>query len=464
MKLLRSLSSAGICSSGSGVGTLIFPPLITYLIDKFSFSGTLMLLAGILLNCCVCGAFYRPLKVCNSQNVRTRTATNRPQVTSAAETADAQGENHNLFPPLENLGAHFQGHSQGNLGEGSVDFCQRRWTMTAHDTGMKSNGSDQRSTGQKDPPRRIYHRSELLELLPPLDRHAVAVHRNRRPFFHVHQHHHHCQHQHRGAMIRDFASCPELAINHSNIQFQKDEKPPAECSDRSRAQQKVVYICSLKKRFLKFWQMIFDLELLLDWKFITFFISNFILYAWYDLPYLFLPDYGMEMGIDETSSALLISILGGMNTVGQIMVGYLGDLRCVDPVLLYAIWIVLTGVANLFLPLLTSFATLVVYVCCFGIFVSANYSLCSVIIVDLFGIEKLTTGYGLLLLGQGFANSVFPPVIGEFLCFNSKFFVQCVQRVGTAYLNQTDANYQRALKLCHSRALFLACKCPDLCV
>lgn len=370
-----------------------------------------MILAGILLNCCVCAAFYRPLKVCGQENPAPRTATNLPTSSGAQMTPIVEkiSDNHNLFPITDhNQPVRFEGRSLLNL-PGDTESCQRRWTLTAQDPTIKSNGSDVRTAAPRDPNRRTYHRSELLELLPPMDRHAVAVHRNRRPFLHVH-HHHHPSHP---KPIRDFASCPELAINHSNVAVVREEKLVRKSPERKEAKRKLLYFFSLKKRFVKFWLMIFDVDLLKDWKFIIFFISNIILYAWYDLPYLFLPDYCIEIGIDETRSALLISILGGVNTVGQIMVGYLGDLSCVDPVLLYAIWIILTGVSNLLLPFLTSFAAFVVYVCLFGIFVSANYSLCSVIIVNLFGMEKLTTGYGLLLLGQGFANSVFPPVIGE---------------------------------------------------
>lgn len=51
----------------------------------------------------------------------------------------------------------------------------------------------------------------------------------------------------------------------------------------------------------------------------------------------------------------------------------------------------------------------------FGLFISANYALTSVIIVDIISLEHFTNAYGLLLLSQGIANLVGPPIGGKIL-------------------------------------------------
>lgn len=60
-----------------------------------------------------------------------------------------------------------------------------------------------------------------------------------------------------------------------------------------------------------------------------------------------------------------------------------------------------------------SFATLAVYVTVFGITIGAYVGLTSVILVDLLGLEKLTNAFGLLLLFQGIASLVGPPIAGK---------------------------------------------------
>jgi hypothetical protein len=47
----------------------------------------------------------------------------------------------------------------------------------------------------------------------------------------------------------------------------------------------------------------------------------------------------------------------------------------------------------------------------FGLAISANYALTSIILANMCGLELLTSAYGLILLGQGL-SSLFGPVMG----------------------------------------------------
>lgn len=57
----RSLAT-GIAVCGSGFGTFIFAPLLDYFIKSYHWRGALLILAGIVLNCAIFGALFRPLK------------------------------------------------------------------------------------------------------------------------------------------------------------------------------------------------------------------------------------------------------------------------------------------------------------------------------------------------------------------------------------------------------------------
>lgn len=57
----RSLAT-GIAVAGSGIGTFVFAPFIQYLIENWGWRGSLIILAGIFLNMCVCGALMRDLE------------------------------------------------------------------------------------------------------------------------------------------------------------------------------------------------------------------------------------------------------------------------------------------------------------------------------------------------------------------------------------------------------------------
>lgn len=55
----------------------------------------------------------------------------------------------------------------------------------------------------------------------------------------------------------------------------------------------------------------------------------------------------------------------------------------------------------------------------YGISVSANFTLVSVILVEIISLDKFTNAYGLLLLVQGIASMVGPPFAGIFLLFHN---------------------------------------------
>lgn len=56
----RSLA-LGLSMSGMGCGIFVFSPVSKYLIDEYGWKGALLIEAGFILNCAVCGALFRPL-------------------------------------------------------------------------------------------------------------------------------------------------------------------------------------------------------------------------------------------------------------------------------------------------------------------------------------------------------------------------------------------------------------------
>ncbi|CAH1784631.1 unnamed protein product, partial [Owenia fusiformis] len=61
----------GIVTSGFGVGTFLYPPLIDVLNKEYGWRGALLILSGIGLNICVCGALMHPFRTNNKLVVET---------------------------------------------------------------------------------------------------------------------------------------------------------------------------------------------------------------------------------------------------------------------------------------------------------------------------------------------------------------------------------------------------------
>lgn len=65
----RSLAT-GIAVCGSGFGTFVFAPVISKLIEQFGWRGSILILAGVVLECVLFGALFRPLGEDKDEDVK----------------------------------------------------------------------------------------------------------------------------------------------------------------------------------------------------------------------------------------------------------------------------------------------------------------------------------------------------------------------------------------------------------
>ena len=133
---------------------------------------------------------------------------------------------------------------------------------------------------------------------------------------------------------------------------------------------------------------------------------------WVGIPYVYLVDKSMLLGISDANAAFLLSIIGISRTFGQLILGVLGDWQKVNTLGLYAATIILTGIATLLVPVCTDYATLSIYAVMFGFAVSSTYALQMICIVHIVGLDKSTSAFGMLQLAMGIATLLGTPISG----------------------------------------------------
>ncbi len=127
-----------------------------------------------------------------------------------------------------------------------------------------------------------------------------------------------------------------------------------------------------------------------------------------------MPEYAVQkLAISEKRSSLLISCIGILNTIGMILYGYLADRSWVNRVLFYAISSVICGAVLFLIPWLHSYALWALASGIFGFFISANYTLTSVILLELLSLSDFIHAYGLVCFVQGVGTLVGPPLAGK---------------------------------------------------
>ena len=99
-------------------------------------------------------------------------------------------------------------------------------------------------------------------------------------------------------------------------------------------------------------------------------------------------------------------ILGISNTIGRVIAGWISDFSCVNALLVTNLAIFFSGVSTLVLPFCTSYGAFATIALLFGFFVAAYISLTSIVLVDLLGLDNLTSAFGLLVLFRGVSSMV----------------------------------------------------------
>merc|ERR1719431_1970150 len=89
--------------------------------------------------------------------------------------------------------------------------------------------------------------------------------------------------------------------------------------------------------------------------------------------------------------------------------------------------IILSAATVAVFPLCSSYWSFVLCALAFGFFVAAYISLTSIVLVDLMGLDNLTSAFGLLTLFRGFSSMIGPPINGWIFeatsLYNVSFFV-----------------------------------------
>lgn len=351
---------------GSGIGTFIFAPLTQILLAEYGWRGTTLILAGLFLNLAVCGALMRDLpwtsqkrrieekkrrgdrkRRRNGSSADTFSVSNSTntasalQANAAAATTDTtnnedieQPTEDRLFSSLVNLptfvrngekvpmevlellsthknvynvlmqnypGLLTSSRSFSDSGRLHENHPPGRFVPTISPLAVEPSTVRPRPQTNTDAFLWWMKRNEDQQGMPP------RLQQRKLPAYLRDLKVHRLSLTYRGAMLNinryrlRASSCPDIYRN----------------SMTTIAKEKIQWYAGL----WEFWDLLVDM---LDFshfaepRFLLFSLSNFLLYTWYDVPYVYLTDNALEMGFSETDASMLIAIVGIVNMVGEV--------------------------------------------------------------------------------------------------------------------------------------------------
>lgn len=461
----RRSFATGLSVCGSGIGTFVFAPLSQMLINEFGWRGTTLILAGLFLNLAVCGALMRDLpwtpshkakilrkknkilkkrkngssadsfSVSNSTNAGsvlqpileekledTLLDTNPDRLSNSMVNLPTYVKNGDKVPieVIELLSTHknvynvlLQNYpnlltpSRSFSDSGRLNEIHRHPPIQIQSPLATTTAQQQQQPNSTTSDAAYLWWLKRNQITPPKNPHKkIATTAAYLKDIRVHR----LSLTYRGAMLNinryrlRASSCPDIYRN-SMTTIAKEK------SDWR----------TMFREFKILLVNIFDFSYFSDPKFLLFAISNFLLYSWYDVPYVYLADNAINMGFSEDESSMLIGIIGIVNMVGEIILGWAGDRPSCNAGLIYAVCMCFCGAITALIPVLKSYSALAVASGLFGLFIAANYSLTCIILVELITLERFTNAYGLLLMVQGVANLIGPPLGGWLYDITGKY-------------------------------------------
>jgi len=168
---------------------------------------------------------------------------------------------------------------------------------------------------------------------------------------------------------------------------------------------------------------IMDFSLMKDPVFLLLGLGNVFGMLGFYVPYIYIIDAAKIKGISETDAPFLISIIGIINTVGRLVVGWLSDFPFVDSLFVTNVCILVSGAAVFAVPLCFNYIGFCAVAAIFGLFSSAYIALTSIVLVDLLGIAQLTNAFGLLCFLRGIAAIAGPPIAGSIFDYTQSYDV-----------------------------------------
>uniref|UniRef100_A0A2I3HBU3 Solute carrier family 16 member 4 n=1 Tax=Nomascus leucogenys TaxID=61853 RepID=A0A2I3HBU3_NOMLE len=159
-------------------------------------------------------------------------------------------------------------------------------------------------------------------------------------------------------------------------------------------------------------KQLFDVSLFRNPFFYIFTWSFLLSQLAYFIPTFHLVARAKTLGIDIMDASYLVSVAGILETVSQIISGWVADQNWIKKYHYHKSYLILCGITNLLAPLATTFPLLMTYTICFAIFAGGYLALILPVLVDLCRNSTVNRFLGLASFFAGMAVLSGPPIAG----------------------------------------------------
>ncbi|KAM8792581.1 monocarboxylate transporter 13-like [Eudromia elegans] len=147
---------------------------------------------------------------------------------------------------------------------------------------------------------------------------------------------------------------------------------------------------------------------------------EFVLYAIFGIlaamsffvPPLFLVPFSYSLGIDESWTASLLSILALVDFAGRLLCGWYANLHLTRTIHLLAMTIALISTSLMLLPLANNYLSLAIFTGFYGFFFGTTVAIHITVLADVVGMTDFDSALGLFMLIRSAGGFLGPPLAG----------------------------------------------------
>ncbi|KAM6985789.1 monocarboxylate transporter 2 [Aplochiton taeniatus] len=209
-------------------------------------------------------------------------------------------------------------------------------------------------------------------------------------------------------------------------------RPLGPLPSKIKKDEELAVLTNTKKEKLTAWETVnkyLDLSLFKHRGFLIYLSGNVIMFLGFFSPIVFLAAYAKDMGVDEYSAALLLSVLAFVDMFARPSMGLLANSKWVRPRIQYffSFAVLYNGVCHILCLFVEDYTGLVVYAVFFGFAFGMVSSVLFETLMDLVGAQRFSSAVGLTTIVECCPVLLGPPLAGKLVDItkNYKYMYFC---------------------------------------
>ncbi|XP_011067216.1 PREDICTED: monocarboxylate transporter 4-like [Acromyrmex echinatior] len=407
---LRGMAN-GLCISGSAIGTIVLPPLLQHLLDRFGYRGAVLIMGAITLNTLVCGLLYHPVEqhmkiVPLDDGIDNEALTLDESIGGKQESAEKMGEDAKFASGDDESIRRFSdlSHNQHNV---VLEITEKTSCKPEKATCKPEKKLDYKTNDTVVGLRYDVIRDEIpRENTPNANEFRMTIRPSQEDDDDLNSDTQNLSRRGSAGTEKDVKSQLDP------LKIRKNPKEDRVCDEEPKRDDVCSKSSKTPKRHDDKKTPFFDLSVLRDPIYLVILISNSTSAISNTNFMILLPSYAIAEGFDKNSSALLLSIVSALDLVGRIGGASLSDIDFVPKYYYFVCGLGTSGIALALLPMATSYTMLSFFCGLFGLSSGMYIGITTVILADMLGTEKLSSSYGISLFVNGVLQLVGPPICG----------------------------------------------------